>query len=85
MNESQTVKTNGLRKPYQQSWIDYLIQVIKRIPGPSWVFYLGVLLLFALFNNVVLWLVSDTEPGTFHPLFTFAAVYVIYGIGFIII
>lgn len=82
MIESKTVADDGLMKPYRQSWIDYLIQGIKKFPGPSWVFYVCVLLLFAVLNNVVFWLGSDTAPGTFHPLFTFAAVYVIYGIGF---
>ena len=72
----------GFVKPFRASWIDHLVELIERLPVPTWVFYLFVLLLFAFLNNAIVWVGGFGAPGTIIPLFTFAAVYVIYGIGF---
>jgi hypothetical protein len=69
-------------KPYPPSWIDELVGKIDRLPGPAWLFYLFVLLLFSLLNNVVGWLDGTQEAGTFELLKTTDAFYIVYGVGF---
>lgn len=69
-------------RPYRPSWIDYLVTRIERFPGQTWVFYLVAFLLTCLLNNVAMWFDGAMPFGAFDPLFTFGAVYVIYGTGF---
>ena len=68
-------------KPFKSSWIDYLVNRIENLPGPPWVFYLGLFLVTGLLNNVALWVEGALKPGEFDTLFSFAAIYNIYGIG----
>ena len=43
----QTTERKAL--PYEPGWVDRVIEGIRRLPGPSWVFYLSLwLLLFCI-------------------------------------
>lgn len=69
-------------RPYRSSWIDSLVKWVEAIPGPSAVFYFGLLFAVCVLNNVVLWLVGTLPVGSFDPLFTFASIYVVYSLAF---
>lgn len=69
-------------KPYRKSWMDYLIDRIKRLRIKPWWFYLGLLLLVSIINNVILWIDGSLKAGDIHPLFTSTSIYTIYGIAF---
>jgi hypothetical protein len=52
-------------RPYEPSWIDYLIGWIKRLPGPSWVAYLLLFLVLCPVNLSAFWLDGSLQVGTF--------------------
>ena len=54
--------------PYPRSWIDRLIQWINRIPGPTWLFYVVLLITAAFLNNAARWLDGSLEIGSFIPI-----------------
>jgi hypothetical protein len=54
--------------PYPPSWIDRLIQRIIGFPGPSWMYYVATLLIFAFLNNAVRWIDGSLQVGTFLPV-----------------
>jgi hypothetical protein len=78
--DAATSRTTNLRESeilYSASWIDRLIQWINRIPGPSWLFYIALLLTGAFLNNAVRWLDGSLEVGSFIPLRVFDAGYLV--------
>ncbi len=52
-------------EPYRRSWIDALIDFIERIPGPTWIFYLLVTLVFVAGGTGLRWLDGTLALGTF--------------------
>jgi hypothetical protein len=38
-------ESNSPARPYPPSWVDRFIDWVARLPFPSWLFYLGLLLL----------------------------------------
>ncbi len=52
--------------PYARSWIDRLAELIDRIPGPSWAFYVAALIVLAISNNAVFWIDGSQAVGTFE-------------------
>ncbi len=69
--------------PFLPSWIDRLIVVIERLPGPPWLFYVVAVLVTGLVINAALWIdgsvpigAAGSIPGIFPPLvFYFLALY----------
>jgi len=53
------------QKTQSISWIDRLVSWIDRLPGPNWLIYLLMLLIFGIFNNAVAWLARAVPLGTF--------------------
>src|SRR5690349_5858393 len=66
------------QRPYQPSWVDYLIAWIKHLPIPSWLFYVLVLLGFILGNNAVQWFDGGTSVGTMSWIRSVEALFPIY-------
>lgn len=66
--------------PYPGSWIDRLIKWISRIPGPSWLFYLVMLLSFALLNNALFWLDGSLAAGTLNPVRLADASFIVFSV-----
>jgi hypothetical protein len=63
---------------HPRSWIDALVHGIERIPGPSWLFYVVLLLGFAFLNNAVRWVDGSLEAGAFVLIRTFDAGYLVF-------
>jgi hypothetical protein len=64
--------------PYPTSWIDRLIHWIDRLPGPTWLANLLALLGTALLINAVFWIDGSLPAGSFDPINTSFAIFVIY-------
>ncbi|MEZ5041880.1 MAG: hypothetical protein R2828_18435 [Saprospiraceae bacterium] len=69
-------------KPFRPSWMDFLVDRIKRLPGPSWAFYLLLFICSVLVSNVVLWLDGALAVGTFNRQFSYGSIFIIYGLCF---
>jgi hypothetical protein len=54
--------------PYPPSWIDRLTDWVQRLPGPAWLFYLGVALALALIRTIAAWGDGSYPAGTFLPV-----------------
>jgi hypothetical protein len=65
----QTIDTtkNAIH-PYPPSWIDRLMDWVQRLPGPVWLFYLGVTALLVLARTIIAWSDGSLPVGTFLPL-----------------
>lgn len=61
-------------RPYSPSWLDRLTDLVARLPGPYWLYYLIVGVLFALARTVIAWIDGS------YPVGTFFAVHVIDGL-----
>lgn len=64
--------------PYPPSWIDRFVNWIDRLPGPAWLFFLLALLGTALLINLFFWIDGSTLPGSFDPVNTSFAFFVVY-------
>jgi len=53
---------------YPPSWVDRFIDWIKRLPGPSWLFYLGLWLASILLINALKWLDGSQPLGAIELL-----------------
>ena len=62
---------------YPPSWVDRLLDWIDALPGPTWVLYTAVLLAIALATHAVAWAEGLARVGTFDPLLTSLAVYLV--------
>jgi hypothetical protein len=71
------------KRPARQSWVDVLIAWIERLPGPAWVFYLVVSLLFAATNVGLRWLDGSIPFGVFDPGSIAWGLLTIYGLAFV--
>jgi len=65
-----TIKAlNDLReRPYPPSWLDYLSGVLQWLPGPSWIYYLGLGLILVVVQVAVLWIEGVFAVGTLFPV-----------------
>src|SRR6266496_981840 len=63
--------TKNTIHPYPPSWIDRLMDWVQRLPGPAWLFYLGVTLVLVLIRTIVAWSDGSLPVGTFLPLHIF--------------
>jgi hypothetical protein len=63
---------------YRISWIDWLIGAITRLPGPSWLAYLVLLLVLIVLNNALRWWDGTVPAGTLDPARSSDALFPIY-------
>jgi hypothetical protein len=52
-------------RPYAPSWIDHLNDLVNRLPGPSWLYYVGIALLLFLIPIGIIRIESIHPTGTF--------------------
>jgi hypothetical protein len=74
---------DAVAKTSRRSWVDLLIAAIERLPGPAWVFYLGVSIAFAVASVGLRWLDGTEKPGVLHPDTIVWALLTIYGLAFV--
>lgn len=67
--------------PNPPSWIDHLIAWVDRLPGPAWLFYILSVLAVGFLLNAGFWIDGGLPAGTFDPLFTNFAIFVVYWLG----
>jgi hypothetical protein len=60
-------------QPYAPSWVDRFSAGVDRLPGPSWLYYLGLGLVLLLVQAVVLWIEGAFPIGTFLLIHLFVA------------
>jgi hypothetical protein len=58
---------------YPSSWVDRFIDWVRRLPGPSWLFYLVLWFALFLMANAVKWLDGSQLLGTIKPFYTVGA------------
>lgn len=61
------VDSKTAARPYPPSWVDRLADWVQGLPGPAWVFYLGVGLVLAIGRSIVGWSDGNYSAGTFFP------------------
>jgi len=59
---------------YRASWVDRLIHWIKRLPVPSWLFYLSIFSILTLFIHFGYWIYGYTSLGRYDSLFLYRIV-----------
>jgi hypothetical protein len=59
--------------PYAPSWVDRFNAWVNHLPGPSWLYYIGIGLALFLLQNVALWAEGVYSLGTIIPSHTFIA------------
>lgn len=50
--------------PYPPGWLDRLTDWVKQLPGPSWLYYLGLVVVQGVYAHVWLWFNGKTPVGT---------------------
>ena len=60
-------------QPYTPSWVDRLTAWADQLPGPSWLYYLGVGVLLFLLQIAILWGEGAYPVGTISPSYGFIA------------
>ena len=63
----EQVKAETEPRPYAPSWLDRFNARLVRLPGPSWLYYLGIWLVLVLLQIAVLWGEGAYPAGTFLP------------------
>jgi hypothetical protein len=58
---------SGEAKPYPQSFIDRLMNAVKRLPIPYWITYLILFILLSVVNHVVNWMDGWLPALAFSP------------------
>jgi hypothetical protein len=61
----------GQTRPYAASWLDRLQAWVKRLPGPSWLYYAGLGLALVALQAAVLWAEGAQPIGTLVPAYAF--------------
>jgi len=51
-------------QPYAPGWVDRFTDWVARLPGPSWLFYLGLGLVLLLVQVIVLWIEGASPTAT---------------------
>jgi hypothetical protein len=54
-------------RPYPPSWVDRLTDWVERLPGPAWLYYLGLALVLLLIRTIIAWSDGSLPVGTFFP------------------
>ena len=72
-------------RPYPPSWVDRFTDWVQRLPGPAWLFYVGMAVVFILIRTVIAWNDGSYPAGTFFPvhvLVASTAPYVAFAVGY---
>jgi hypothetical protein len=64
-NDKANSETTDQLRPYSPSWADRFTDLVKRLPGPNWLYYAGIALLLALIQAVTLWIEGIRPSGSF--------------------
>ena len=59
------IEAESKARRYAPSWLDRFNAWVTRLPGPTWLFYLGIWLLLVLLQIAVLWGEGAYPAGTF--------------------
>ena len=51
---------------YRPSWIHKFFRWVDRLPGPYWLFYIGIVVITGLFNNIVAWYLHVLPLGVIN-------------------
>jgi hypothetical protein len=81
--EQSTPDVQPLTRPYPPSWVDHLIALIERLPGPVWLFYGLLLLALILVTNALQWWDGTLPFGTFHWVRITEPFYLVYSLALI--
>ena len=73
-DENASAKSDSQSQVYAPSWINRFAAWVDRLPGPSWLYYLGIGLVLLLVQLVVLWSEGRFAIGTVFPIQVFQAV-----------
>lgn len=81
MNDrSESTYSSSFVPPYRRSWVDALIALIDRVPGPPWVFYTLVAIAFVAAGTGLQWLDGTLPIGTFSAPRIAVDLLVVYGL-----
>lgn len=72
---------------YKPSWIHAFISWIDRLPGPYWLYYLGIIPIAGLLNHIVAWnekLLAFGEVNTYYALTAFFLAFYLFEIDFLL-
>jgi hypothetical protein len=67
-DDKANAKSESKPQPYAPSWIDRFTAWVARLPGPSWLYYLGIGLVLLLVMAIVLWIERAYPVGTLFPV-----------------
>lgn len=81
--EPSTPNVQSFTRPYPPSWVDHLIALIERLPGPAWLFYVLLLLVLILLTNALQWRDGTLPLGTFHRVRVTESFYLVYSLALI--
>jgi hypothetical protein len=74
-NEMQSLHIPQL---YTPSWVDRFTDWVDRLPGPSWIYYLGIAISLIFIQTTVAWVESALPIGTFLPIHAFLAIVITF-------
>jgi len=80
VNENQTPNPK-IEAPYPSSWVDKLVEWIDRLPGPTWMYYVGATLVLALLTSIVLWIDGSVPVGSYGSIEGIFPPFVFYFLG----
>ena len=63
---------------YRPSWIHRFFGWVDRLPGPYWLFYVGIMVITGLLNNIVAWYKQVLPLGEINWYFAFTAFFLAY-------
>jgi hypothetical protein len=73
-----TQQAVSVAQQYPPSWVDRLTDWVQRLPGPAWLIYLGVALVFILIRTIAAWSDGSYPVGTFFPIHVLSGLSVVY-------
>src|SRR5215203_5742851 len=79
--EPRVEATGKGKEIYSASWLDRLIELATRLPGPSWLYYVGLGLALIVIESGLRWYEGVDSPGTFNNFFVVNAVAISYMLG----
>lgn len=59
--------TDSSSRPYAPSWVDRLTAFVDRLPGPYWLWYLGVAAILFVVETIVQWFAGHIPFGVIFP------------------
>ena len=69
--------------PYTPSWVDRLTAWIDKLPGKSWMYYVGSGIALFLVMTMVSWIEASSSFGSYFAIQLFFSVFLPFCIGFI--